>query len=73
MVCQTSSSHQAYVDLKKLHRDLPGGPVVRNLPCNAGDAGSISGQGTKIRHAVRQLSLCATAREKPVCCNEDAM
>ena len=48
MVCQTSSSQQAYVDLKKLHRDLPGGPVVRNLPCNAGDAGSISGQGTKI-------------------------
>ena len=25
----------------------PGGPVVKNLPCNAGDSGSIPGQGTK--------------------------
>ena len=29
-------------------RDSPGGPVVKNLPSHAGDAGSISGQGTKI-------------------------
>ena len=32
--------------------DFPGGPVVKNLPCNAGDVGSIPGQGTKILHAV---------------------
>ena len=25
----------------KLLRDLPGGPVVNNTPCNAGDAGLI--------------------------------
>ena len=25
--------------------DFPGGPVVKNLPANAGDTGSISGQG----------------------------
>ena len=31
--------------------DFPGGPVVTNLPCNAGDVGSIPGQGTKIPHA----------------------
>ena len=30
--------------------DFPGGPVVKNSPCNAGDAGSIPGQGTKIPH-----------------------
>ena len=30
---------------------FPGGPVVKNLPCNAGDAGSIPGQGTKIPRA----------------------
>ena len=30
---------------------LPGGPVIKNLPCNAGDMGSIPGQGTKILHA----------------------
>ena len=38
--------------------DFPGGPVVKNLPCNAKDAGLISGQGTKIPHAMEQLSLC---------------
>ena len=31
--------------------DFPGGPVVKNLPSNAGDTGSVSGQGTKIPHA----------------------
>ena len=37
--------------------DFPGGPVVKNLACNAGDRGSIPGQGTKIPHAAEQLSL----------------
>ena len=27
----------------KNHEDLPGGPVVKNLPCSAGDTGSIPG------------------------------
>ena len=29
-------------------KDFPGGPVVKNLPSNAGDMGSIPGQETKI-------------------------
>ena len=33
-------------------KDFPGGPVVKNPPCNAGDAGSIPGQGAKIPHAL---------------------
>ena len=38
-----------------------GGPVVKNLPSNAGDVGSIPDQGTKIPHALGQLSpLTAT-------------
>ena len=37
--------------------DFPGGPVVKNLACNAGDRGSIPGQVTKIPHAAEQLSL----------------
>ena len=45
------------------HWDFPGGPVVKNPPYNAGDAGSIPGQGTKIPHAAGQLSLCATTTE----------
>ena len=44
-------------------RDFPGGPVIKNLPHNVGDAGSIPGQGTKILHATVQLSPCATATE----------
>ena len=43
--------------------DFPGGPVVKNLPCNAGDAGSTSSRGTKIPHAMRQLSLCTPTAE----------
>ena len=44
-------------------RDFPGGPVVKNLPSNAGDAGSIHGQGTKIPHAAGQLSPHTTTTE----------
>ena len=36
--------------------DCSGGPVVKNPPFNAGDAGSIPGLGTKIPHTTRQLS-----------------
>ena len=38
-------------------RDFRGGPVVKNPPSDAGDVGLIPGQGTKIPHAMRQLSL----------------
>ena len=31
---------------------FPGGLVIKNLPCNAGDMGSIPGGGTKIPHAM---------------------
>ena len=37
-----------------------GGPVVKNLPYNAGDTGLIPGQGTKNPHATGQLSPRAT-------------
>ena len=42
------------------HRDFPGGPVVKNVPSNAGDASLIPGQGSKIPHAERPRSLSAT-------------
>ena len=41
-------------------RNLPGGPVVKNPSCNAGDAGLIPGWGNKIPHIVGQRSLHAT-------------
>ena len=40
-------------------QDFPGGPLAKNPPFNAGDLGSIPGQGTKIPRAMGQLSLCA--------------
>jgi len=43
--------------------DFPRDPMVKNLPCNAGDMGSIPGQGTKIPHTVEQLSLSVTTTE----------
>ena len=53
-------------NLKISPRDFPGGPVVENLPCKAGDLGSVSGQETKIPHAMLQLlSPHATNREGP--------
>ena len=39
--------------------------MVKNPPANAGDVGSIPGWGTKIPHAVEQLSLRATTTEHP--------
>ena len=47
----------------KKHRDFPGGPVVKNLPCNGKDEGLIPGEGTKIPHAVEQLSPLATTKK----------
>ena len=43
--------------------DFPGGPVVKNPPYNAGDAGLIPGRGTKIPHAMGQLSPRTTTTD----------
>ena len=45
------------------HQDFPGGPVVKRPPCNAGDAGSVPGPGTKIPRTAGLLSLRVTTRE----------
>ena len=37
--------------------DFPGGPVIRNLPSNAGDSGLIPGWGTKMPHARENCML----------------
>ena len=39
--------------------------MVKNPPSNAEDTGSIPGWGTKVPHAMGQLSLCTTTRESP--------
>ena len=43
--------------------DVPGGPVVKNLPCHTEDVDCTPGLGTKFPHAVEQLSLCIAALE----------
>ena len=65
----------------KSKRDSPGGSVVKNLPCNAGDVGSIFGQCTKILRAVERPPTADTTEPvstgahapqllKPVCHKE---
>ena len=51
-----------HIYIKKLG-NFTGGLVVKNLLCNAGGVGSITGQGTKIPRALEQLSLWATTTE----------
>ena len=46
-----------------LSRDFPGGPAVKNLPASAGYTGVTPGPGSKIPHAVGQLSPRATTTE----------
>ena len=46
-----------------LLQDFPGGPVVKNPPCKAGDMCSILSWGTKIPHVSEQLSPQAAIRE----------
>ena len=45
--------------LKQKWMDVPGGPVMKSLPSNAGSMGSIPGQGVKTPHAAQQLSFSA--------------
>ena len=44
----------------KASKAFPGGPVVENLPYNAGDVGLTPGRGTKIPHTAGKLIPCIT-------------
>ena len=52
-----SWKEQKRLTIKEYLRDFLGGQVVKNLPSNAGDMGSIPGGKTSIPHATGQLSL----------------
>ena len=60
MVCRANANMFRF---KVVFKDFSGGPAVKNLPCNGGDAGLIPGQGTKIPHIVEQLSPNAATPE----------
>ena len=57
-------------------RDFPGGPVVENPTCNAGEAGLLPAQGTKIPHAAeneaRKPQLPRALTLEPALCNVKA-
>ena len=63
LTSQVNSSHRVGSSKETLLGDFPGGPVVKNPPANVRDEGLIPGQGTKIPHAMGQLSPCGTATE----------
>ena len=60
------------LSLKLSHWDFPGGPVIKNLPANAGDmVGSIPDWGTEILRATGQLShttTCSWGTIEPLLC-----
>ena len=42
---RTVKKNHKLLKSKSIHRDFPGGSVVKNPPANAGDTGSIPGPG----------------------------
>ena len=54
-------------------RGFPGGPVVKNLPSNAGGAGSIPSGKTKIPHTAEATKLHSATLEKPALTTENPM
>ena len=48
---------------KQYWSDFLGCPVVKNPPCNSGDAGFFPGRGTKIPQPSEQLNLCPVTTE----------
>ena len=57
------------VETKLYQGEFPGGSVVKDLSCNTGDVGLTPGWGTKVPHAMEQLSLHTTTTES-MCYNE---
>ena len=59
---------EGMLTIQEQQGDFPGGPVVKNPPCNAGDSSSILGWGTKIPCAKEHLNPRAATME-PACYN----
>ena len=57
----TLCPHCFLLTTNSMSRNFHGGPLVKNLPANAGDMGLI--QIRKIPHVLRKLTLCATTTE----------
>ena len=55
-----------YVYINNTVWGFPGGPVVKNLPSQAGGVSLVPGQGTKIPHNMDQLNLSTPTTPEPV-------
>ena len=62
--CRPDTHTRTYAKLRK-HVDFLGGPVVKNLPSEAGHLGSIPDWGTKMPHAVGQRSPSPKKKNTP--------
>ena len=51
IVCESRQLRLHFLNWKM--RDFPGGPMVRNLPSNAGGMSSVPSWGTKVLHAAK--------------------
>ena len=58
-----NGKHLLLLDIKTSSEGLPWWSSGKELPSNAGDAGLIPGQGTKIPHTTGQLSPRTTTTE----------
>ena len=47
LLCTQQEPRKSYdgITFKSCESRFPGGPVVKNLPCDAGDTGSVPGPG----------------------------
>ena len=52
-----------FFEFKKFHSGFPGGSVVKNLPVNAGDMGSVPDLGRS--HMPRSYKACGSQLTKP--------
>ena len=59
---------EGMLTIQEQQGDFPGGPVVKNPPCNTGDSSSILGWGAKIPCAKEHLNPRAATME-PACYN----
>ena len=60
---RTSVSSTQKFHKNVIRRDFPGGPVVKNRPCNAGGVGLSPGQGTTIPQVREQINLHTVTRK----------
>ena len=55
-------AHRSFIKMSSVGT-FPGGPVVKNWPCNAGGVGLSPGQGTTIPQVREQINLHTVTRK----------